>query len=184
MSDELINIDEMIKESGLELTATRVPENPTMVSQNDKWYEDATHFHCVITCKDTGRTLTTYFSVGIGIVEHWARDKAPSHIRMVMRRKGPHRFGNGYTLDVWEALQKARDVFKPALRDVLECLASDASSVECESRFEDWADSLGYDTDSRRAEKIYNLCQNVGNDLRYLLGNGQYQKLLWETERL
>ena len=45
----------------------------------------------------------------------------------------------------------------PKLIDVLYCLVSDASVLDC-ATFEDWADELGYDTDSRKAEKISDEC--------------------------
>lgn len=72
---------------------------------------------------------------------------------------------------------------QPTLADVLDCLASDSASVE-NSSFEDWARALGYDTDSRKAEKTYRICQEQSDQLRSLLGDSQFKALLFETERL
>lgn len=51
----------------------------------------------------------------------------------------------------------------PALADVLWCLFSDAETFG--QTFEDWADSFGYDRDSRGAERIYHDCLETGRAL-------------------
>ena len=73
---------------------------------------------------------------------------------------------------------------KPTLAEVLDCLASDASGVDNVRSFEDWASEYGYDTDSRRAEKTYRICQKQTASLRHLLGCDAYETLLYHTERL
>lgn len=60
---------------------------------------------------------------------------------------------------------------EPTARDVLESLASDASTVEHSEGFEDWADSLGYDTDSRSAERSYRATVRQTERLRKFLGD-------------
>jgi hypothetical protein len=59
---------------------------------------------------------------------------------------------------------------EPTAADVLHCLISDAQSVGFSNGFEDWATSLGYDPDSRKAEKIYNDCVASSTKVRKLLG--------------
>lgn len=72
----------------------------------------------------------------------------------------------------------------PTLADVLDCLASDASGVDNAQSFEEWASEYGYDTDSRKAEKTYNICRQQAQELKALLGQDAYDQLLHETERL
>ena len=72
----------------------------------------------------------------------------------------------------------------PTLADVLDCLASDASGVDNAQSFEDWASEYGYDTDSRKAEKTYNICVQQAQELKALLGQDTYNQLLYGTERL
>lgn len=72
----------------------------------------------------------------------------------------------------------------PTLEDVLDCLASDASTIENSSSFEDWASELGYEQDSRKAEKTYNFCLKQSQKLKEFLGLDLYNTLLWDTERL
>ena len=40
-----------------------------------------------------------------------------------------------------------------------------------DSDFEDWADNYGYDTDSRKAEKIWREVQSTSKRTRQLLGD-------------
>ena len=72
----------------------------------------------------------------------------------------------------------------PTLADVLDCLASDASGVDNARSFEDWASEYGYDTDSRKAERTYHICEKQAQDLKALLGQDAYNQLLYGTERL
>lgn len=57
----------------------------------------------------------------------------------------------------------------PLIRDILYALMIDASVLDSGS-FESWAGDLGYDTDSRTAEKIYSLCVQTALKLRGSLG--------------
>ena len=72
---------------------------------------------------------------------------------------------------------------EPKIESVLDCLASDAAGYENASDFEDWANEYGYDTDSRKAEKTYNLIGKQADKLKNLLGEDNYNTLLWDTER-
>lgn len=67
---------------------------------------------------------------------------------------------------------------KPTALDVMECLCSDAASIENATRFEEWASELGYDADSRRAEAIYKSCGELADKLRAFLGN-DFEAFIW-----
>lgn len=72
---------------------------------------------------------------------------------------------------------------EPTLDQVLDCLASDSASVE-QADFEEWCSELGYDPDSRKAERTYNVCKAQADKLKSLLGELAYEQLLYKTERL
>jgi hypothetical protein len=72
----------------------------------------------------------------------------------------------------------------PTIADVLDAVAGDASMWENARDFADFCADLGYDTDSRKAERIYNECGEIAKKLRFFLGRQAYEELLWETERL
>jgi hypothetical protein len=71
---------------------------------------------------------------------------------------------------------------KPA--DVLGCLASDASTIGNASDFESWCSELGYDPDSRKAEKTYRVTLAQSAKLEAFLGSDLYETLVWNTEAM
>ena len=73
---------------------------------------------------------------------------------------------------------------RPELADVLDCLASDAGGYENASDFDNWCAEYGYDTDSRRALKIFKAVERQSKRLLSLLGESAYENLLWNIERL
>lgn len=71
---------------------------------------------------------------------------------------------------------------EPEAKEVLDCLASDASGAD--QSFEDWADDYGYSTDSRRAYSTWEQIRAQTADLVRVLGDEAFEELLYETERL
>lgn len=66
---------------------------------------------------------------------------------------------------------------EPQPADILECLASDASGAE--QSFEDWCSDLGFDSDSRKAERTYKAVQTQTEKLRKLLGDTDFSVLVY-----
>lgn len=63
----------------------------------------------------------------------------------------------------------------PSVEDVEESLVRDAECVSHGESYEDFCFDLGYDTDSRKAEKIFNECVDIW---RILAGTGKYQEMV------
>lgn len=72
----------------------------------------------------------------------------------------------------------------PTVEDVLDCLASDASSIENARGFEEWCGDYGYDADSRTAERTYRAIKRQMVGLRRLFTPDDFQALMFDTERL
>lgn len=72
----------------------------------------------------------------------------------------------------------------PTIEEVMDCLASDAADADNARSFESWCSEYGYDTDSRKAERIYKVCVEQAERLRNLLGPSLYAAVLYEAERL
>ncbi len=64
----------------------------------------------------------------------------------------------------------------PSLRDVLYALVMDSSVLES-GGFEDWADELGFDTDSRKAESTYRACIDQSLKFRQLVADEGLKQL-------
>lgn len=69
-----------------------------------------------------------------------------------------------------------RKPIMPNACDVVASLVMDSSVLD-ESSFEDWASSLGYDTDSRKAETLYRACLDIALKLRAGIGEDGLQQL-------
>lgn len=66
----------------------------------------------------------------------------------------------------------------PDVVSVLDSLRSDAACVNDGQSFQDFADDLGYDPDSRKAEGIYRACQECRDKVRAWLGFGHFAELM------
>lgn len=60
---------------------------------------------------------------------------------------------------------------EPTAGDVLGCLILDATGYENARDFEDWCSEYGYDTDSRKAERIYKAVKASAPKIRRFLGD-------------
>lgn len=72
----------------------------------------------------------------------------------------------------------------PTAEEVLNCAALDSTGIENAGDFEEWCREYGYDTDSRRAERAYELCRSAAGKLKKFLGDEAYDVLLFHTEGL
>ena len=68
-----------------------------------------------------------------------------------------------------------KSIPEPGLVDVLYSLVMDSDVINYDC-FEDWADCIGYDSDSRKAEEIYNACMKIALKLRKLINLEEAQE--------
>ena len=70
---------------------------------------------------------------------------------------------------------------EPDLKEVIHCLLMDSDVVEY-GNFEEWAECMGYDTDSRQALKIYEACEEQADKFNaFLMHNGHTFEALRES---
>lgn len=81
--------------------------------------------------------------------------------------------GRRYTFDFW---QGPAITGEPTITGVLDCLLSDSGSGD--HAFEEFCGELGYDPDSRKAEKTWKACQKVTVAMKRLLGD-DYETFLY-----
>lgn len=171
---------EFIKEHGLKIKAQSAPANPHM---QDEGRVKMDHWHVTIT-NEEGETFTLYYSMGPA---HRTKPSLGNRMAHGIGYLAKHHKGyiNSYALTTDQAIwnEHCRPT-PPTLEDVLDCLASDCSSVENSRSFADFASELGYDEDSRSAERTYRVCQDQAVELENLLGRDAYKVLIWEMERL
>lgn len=69
----------------------------------------------------------------------------------------------------------------PNPEHVMESLLLDSEVINY-TGFEDWADNLGYDNDSRKAETIYKACLDIGLKMRSGMGENLLMALTEEAQ--
>ena len=70
----------------------------------------------------------------------------------------------------------------PTVEDALDSLRRDSESVQFTS-FKEFCDSMGYETDSIKALKIYKACDRIAGNLAKLLGKKAYCELFSTVEQ-
>ena len=101
-----------------------------------------------------------------------ANGAAMDHWRVTFRA------GRGKRFTTYFSMGSGHDGAPPAPADVLDCLASDALSIQNTRDFADWCADFGYDTDSRQAHKTYQTTYRQGARLQRFLGEDAYLQLL------
>jgi hypothetical protein len=99
-------------------------------------------------------------------MDQWQRDA--NGYRLILTYQGRQ-----MSLDFWQGWGISHD---PDIEGVIDCLLSDASGAD--QSFENWCRDLGYDTDSRKAEKIYKQVVKQTLRLKNLLGD-DFEKFLF-----
>lgn len=137
------------------------------------------------------RVLDTDYSMGVGHVNPKTAtvriyDPAGRFTREeealldTWRRKPYANFSNKDTWANVAAKLAKKEKLTPTLPEVLHSLLMDGSPHFNHQSFEDWASEYGYGEDSREAERIYRLCDDIGRKLAHAMP----QKTLEAAQRI
>lgn len=111
--------------------------------------------------------------------DEWER--SASHWVVTLKREGAEPFPVPFS-------QGSAHTEPPTADDVLDCLASDAASVENAPDWLDWAEGMGFDGEGakalREARDTHATILKQSETLRSFLPEGAYDALLWNTDRL
>jgi hypothetical protein len=190
MENETATIHDFIRSHGLTMDAVPTAGNPHMV--DPKWEAD----HWSVTVRyswDNGhgrtgeRTMTLPYSMGIGH-RVWAKNVRDAfrhgNFPGVDAHTEPGERVPHMRPQVWVSLKPYTVPTPPELADVLNSLSLDACGFDNARNFEAWAHDYGYDTDSRKAKKVYQAVGDSAKELLHLLGREAYETLVWNTEHL
>ena len=159
-------------------------------SSNPLMGDDMFHYNCTLSVGN--RSMSLPYSKGGGCLQlkqgalkrapfsgvtakniETAR-KTPCHYDFKHKQFRPNHGGaTRYEID---ALRVVWEPAPPTVEEVIECLAMDASVLDSPS-FDDWANELGYDTDSIKAKSIYDACIQQTLAFRGLIGNDRLEQL-------
>lgn len=128
----------------------------------------------VTILKNEKEVLTTDYMAGCGHCPSYKQnDNSIYHWKLIKEEceKGiAHRYLGG-----GDTMVPTKIKILPELRDVIYSLVMDADAFEYD--FEEWCANLGYDIDSRKAEKIYNECVEIAHKLLRSVGTSGLEKL-------
>ena len=71
---------------------------------------------------------------------------------------------------------ECKEPINPDTKDVIYSLTMDSDVIEHDG-FKDWAENLGYDTDSRKAEAIFKACLGLAKQMKDGLGETMLEEL-------
>lgn len=153
-------LSEVCKERGLSLVCEFIPWSK---SRNAGEKNPSLNWH--VTLMSGGHSIvSTNYSAGCGHAPSYkqgdrSKDGADAVLRECQTGRGP----------------KGRPI-EPKIADVVSSLMGDADVLNY-GGFEDWANSLGYDTDSRKAEAIYRACIETALKLKAGLSEDTFRAL-------
>lgn len=150
---EMKSLTDFIAENNITMTVRRADRNPNWPDNLDGF-----HYACILSRTFEGSARYTNLQTG--------ETKPRTYTK---RMTVPFSTGSGWTRE-------------PSAADVLGCLSDDSASIK-DYDFEEWCSNLGYDTDSRKAEKTYKACERQAAKLEAFLGSDLYETLLYNTER-
>jgi hypothetical protein len=134
-------------------------------------------------------TTTTEFAEELGLVFHAKETGRRTDGMMADMPVGSRHFllaienpatGQGMTVQWSQGPAIESD---PELPDVLDTLASDATGFENVNGLSEWAREYGYSDDVERAVSTFEAVKGQAERLRVLLGDDDYERLLWNVER-
>ncbi len=171
MTEQQQQIESVLTELGLSIDSLFIPWS---MSRNKE--EKHPSLNWKISVKHKGREiLSCDYSAGMG--------HCPSYKQGEMSVDENHLIdwecGHGKTamriLPSFGVVAYGAPIF-PSSADVFSSLCSESDAINYSS-FEEWAESFGYDSDSKSAEKIYQECLRIGLALRNALGEQGFNKL-------
>lgn len=136
------------------------------------------------------RVLDTDYSMGVGhvhpqkhrnmSVNFLALTANEESLLMTWQANPYANFSNKETWASVAAKLAKKEKLTPSLPEVLRSLLLDGSPHFNHQSFEDWASEYGYGQDSREAERVYRICDDIGRKLAHAVP----QKTLEAAQRI
>jgi hypothetical protein len=168
------NINNALKEMEINFNAEFVPFSKSRNAKENPKIDDLS-INWKVTISRGRSSLTTDYMQGIGHLPNSIKPSAfkKMYVDQANNIKSACETGKYPKANANWILSK---INPPTLTDVLYSLLMD-SDVLNYGTFEEWAGEFGYETDSRKAEKMYNECMKIALKMRAMFGDENIQKL-------
>jgi hypothetical protein len=180
--------ESFVQENKLELSYKFVPFS---ISRNSEEKDKTLNWK--VTLKSPKGQMTFEYQKGIGHLPYpqdmFSRRKAyqASEINQILEDAVEKGIARKVTVSNGEITIRMgnADFPNPTMKEILESLSLDADSRHHLS-FESWAREYGYDSDSISAQKVYNSCQKIAEQLSKVLGGEnkieQVREIIYEID--
>ncbi len=163
-------IQSILDNAGIEMAAQYVP------SEYDPKSKEFQGIKWKIVFKSKRGEFATNFTQGIGHLPNYPKTgKMPVDILEDIK----HTLQTGKICrHIGNQILKfgGKPISPPHPADVISCLLTD-SSAEDYATFEDWANEMGYDPDSRKAEAIWQACLETSRNMNRVIGHDVIEAL-------
>lgn len=124
-----------------------------------------------------GKGFSTRYKLGVGHVK-WTGKGLPERVQVFVnsRQKNPHvQFVDKLAEAQAAAYLANEQKVRPEAFEVLACVCAESHEAR-ENSFEDWAENFGWNTDSRKAERMHRQLSDQWHTLAALIGRENVQK--------
>lgn len=174
---------ETLKEYGVELRSEFVPWSKSRNFKDNARLDERSLNYKITVYVDGREILRSDYMCGLAHAPSWGQWDPAKHgckYSLCHAAYVEYETEHGKTTNIDPISLLSRKPYKPIpvnLVSAFWCILMDAQAVNYSS-FEDWADEYGYDTDSRKAEKMYRDCLETGLKLRNALRETRWNDLL------
>lgn len=151
-------ISELAEKHNVTFTVIPALSNPYMGKS-----KDMSHFQFALA--NVEGAIDGFYSCGEAYPIEWAIKNRKSGFNILKAE----RYQARKCADYADALRAAKAAYRPPMVDVLVSIARDASVLEY-ATFTEWAHDVGYDDDSRKAERAYDACREHARALQKMFG--------------
>lgn len=178
-----INLTGTCDAIGLTVDWEFVPFSKSRNAQPDSTFGNGKPWESInwkATLKHNGREiLRTDYSQGLGHAPAM-KAKVKANVNQIMRENAAREEIESGMVCKWDfgdrPFSTRKPLPRPSVADLVSSLAMDSDVLD-HACFDDWAESLGYDTDSRKAESIYRATLEHALALRNSIGNANLVQL-------
>lgn len=162
------NVDAYLQSIGVVYSADFVPQR---LSRNSAEKNKSINWRVKFHNSARKSNFETDYMQGIGHIPEVPRCAKGNNYDMVQARAEAAEKGIYYSKKQDHCSWGGKKIPAPSAADVLYSLVLDADATQYD--FEEWASNFGYDTDSRKAEQLYNDCRKIASEMRKVFSSVQ-----------
>lgn len=164
-------IEVVLKKMGFSITSEFVPWKHSRSSK-----EKVPSLNWKITLLKNGKKiLTTDYTAGCAHCPSYKQNGKGYDYIQVINSECETGFASKFAWSLNVVTVDKRKPILPEISDFVYSIVLDSDALQYD--FEDWCGNFGYEQDSRKAEKIFNECLEIGLKLNRAISSEEFEKL-------